>query len=210
MTSVSLTRLSFLRQIKQGFGALGIGIFCLGFLAGCGERISEHGHVINQAEMDTIKIGQTNRADIIGMLGRPSFEGAFDSRKIYYASQIMEQPVAGINKTKSRMIYAFTFDANNNLQEIDLIDEKSGLNVAHIESKTPTPGDTFGVVEQIFSNLKAPASDQIAGNRIDGQTKQPEPISPFQQCGHYAPCGQERHSQTQHRIRMRHSKRHIR
>jgi outer membrane protein assembly factor BamE (lipoprotein component of BamABCDE complex) len=52
------------------------------------------------------------------------------------------------------MIYAFTFDANNNLQEIDLIDEKSGLNVAHIESKTPTPGDTFGVVEQIFSNLK--------------------------------------------------------
>ena len=127
MTSVSLTQLSILRQFKQGFGALGIGIFYLGFLAGCGERISEHGHVINQAEMDTIKIGQTNRADIIGMLGRPSFEG---------------------------VIYAFSFDANNNLQKIDLIDEKSGLNVRHIDSKTPTPGDTFGVVEQIFSNMK--------------------------------------------------------
>ena len=154
MTSVSLNRPSFLRQIKQGFGAVGIGIFCLGFLAGCSERISEHGHVINQAEMDTIKIGQTNRADIIGILGRPSFEGAFDSRKIYYASQVMEQPVAGINKTKSRVIYAFSFDENNNLQEVDLIDEKIGLNVAHIDSKTPIPGDTFGVIEQIFSNLK--------------------------------------------------------
>ena len=154
MTSVSLTRLSFLRQIKQGFGAVGIGIFCLAFLAGCGERISEHGHVINQAEMDTIKIGQTNRADIIGMLGRPSFEGAFDSRKIYYASQIMELPAGGIKKTKSRVIYAFSFDVNNKLQKIDLIDEKSGLNVAHIDSKTPTPGNTFGVIEQIFSNMK--------------------------------------------------------
>ena len=154
MTSVSLTRLSFLRQIKQGFGALGIGIFCLGFLAGCGERISEHGHVINQAEMDTIKIGQTNRADIIGMLGRPSFEGAFDSRKIYYASQVMELQVAGINKTKSRVIYAFSFDTNNSLQKIDLIDEKSGLNVAHIDAKTPTPGDALNAVEQIFLNLK--------------------------------------------------------
>ena len=154
MTSVSLTRLPIMRQVKQGFGALGIGIFCLGFLAGCGERISNHGHVINKAELDTIKIGQINRADIIGMLGRPSFEGAFDSRKIYYASQIMEQPVAGINKTKSRVIYVFSFDANNNLQNIDLIDEKSSLNVAHINSKTPTPGDTFGVVEQIFSNIK--------------------------------------------------------
>ena len=154
MTSVSLTRLHIIRQIKQGFGALGIGIFCLGFLAGCGERISEHGHVIDQAEMDTIKIGQTSRADIIDMFGRPSFEGAFDSRTIYYASQIMELQVAGINKTKSREIYTFSFDANNNLQKIDLIDEKSGLNVAHIDSKTPTTGDTLGFVEQIFLNLK--------------------------------------------------------
>jgi outer membrane protein assembly factor BamE (lipoprotein component of BamABCDE complex) len=154
MTSVSLTRLHIVRQIKQGFGALGIGIFCLGFLAGCGERISEHGHIIDQGEMDTIKIGQTNRADIIGMLGRPSFEGAFDSQKIYYASQIMELRVAGIKKTKSRVIYAFSFDPNNTLQKIDLIDEKSGLNVTHIDAKTPTPGDTFGVIEQIFSNIK--------------------------------------------------------
>ena len=88
------------------------------------------------------------------MLGRPSFEGAFDSRKIYYASQIMELPAGGIKKTKSRVIYAFSFDVNNKLQKIDLIDEKSGLNVAHIDSKTPTSGDTFGVIEQIFSNLK--------------------------------------------------------
>ena len=88
------------------------------------------------------------------MLGRPSFEGAFDSRKIYYASQIMERQVAGINKTKSRVIYAFSFDANNDLQKIDLIDEKSGLNVAHIDAKTPTPGDTFNAVEQIFVNMK--------------------------------------------------------
>ena len=154
MTSASLTRLPIILQIKQVCGALCIGIFCLGFLAGCGERISEHGHVINQAEMDTIKIGQTNRADIIGMLGRPSFEGAFDSRKIYYASQIMGLQVYGIKKTKSRVIYSFSFDTNNNLQKIDLIDEKSGLNVAHIDAKTPTPGDTFNAVEQIFLNMK--------------------------------------------------------
>ena len=70
MTSVSLTRLPFLRQIKQGFGALCIGILCLVFLAGCGERISKHGQFIDQAEMDKIKIGQTNRADITGMLGQ--------------------------------------------------------------------------------------------------------------------------------------------
>jgi hypothetical protein len=34
------------------------------------------------------------------------------------------------------------------------MDEKSGLNIAHIDDKTPTPGDTYGVIEQIFSNLR--------------------------------------------------------
>ena len=26
--------------------------------------------------------------------------------------------------------------------------------IAHIDEKTPTPGDTFGVFEQIFSNIR--------------------------------------------------------
>ena len=143
-----------MRQIRPSLGAISLGLFCIGLLSGCGERISKHGQFIDQAEMDTIKIGQKNRADITSMLGRPSFEGAFDSRKIYYSGQIMELRVGGSNKTKSRVIYAFSFDANNNLQKIDLIDEKSGLDVAHIDAKTPTPGDTFNAVEQIFLNLK--------------------------------------------------------
>ena len=154
MTSVSLTSNYITRRVKHIFGVIGISLLSIGLLAGCGERIREHGQFINQSELDVIKIGQTNRSDIVAMLGRPSFEAAFDSQKIYYASQIMEQPVAGINTTKSRKIYAFTFNSNNILKEIDLIDEKSGLNVAHIDEKTPTPGDTFGVVEQIFSNLR--------------------------------------------------------
>jgi outer membrane protein assembly factor BamE (lipoprotein component of BamABCDE complex) len=154
MTSVSLTTNVIISRLRHSFCVISISLLSIGLLAGCGERISEHGQFINQSEMDVIKIGQTNRSDIVALLGRPSFEAAFDSQKIYYSSQIMEQPVAGINATKSRMIYVFTFDSSNTLQEIDLINEKTGFNVAHIDEKTPTPGDTFGVVEQIFSNLK--------------------------------------------------------
>ena len=66
----------------------------------------------------------------------------------------MEAPVAGINTTKTRTIYAFTFDQKGLLQSIDLTDEKSGLSVMRIDEKTPTPGDTYGVLEQIFSNIR--------------------------------------------------------
>jgi outer membrane protein assembly factor BamE (lipoprotein component of BamABCDE complex) len=154
MTSVSLARKYITCQIRRALSTLSLGLFCLGLIGGCGERISEHGHIINQIELDTIEIDHTKKADILEALGQPSFEGAFDSHKLYYVSHIMEAPVAGINTTKSRTIYMFTFDNNNLLQSIHLTDEKSGVQVAHIDEKTPTPGDTFGVVEQILLNIR--------------------------------------------------------
>ena len=160
MTSVSLTCKYMICQIKKTPSALCCGLLCFGLIGGCGERISEHGHTITQVELDTIKIGKSKRADVLGRLGQPSFEGAFDSQKLYYVSQIMEAPVAGINTTKARTIYSFTFDNNNILQSIDLTDEESGNVIAHIDEKTPTPGDTYGVFEQIFSNLRRNQTEQ--------------------------------------------------
>lgn len=147
-------------QIKKTLSALCFGLFYFGLIGGCGERISEHGHTITQVELDTIKIGKSKKADVLGRLGQPSFEGAFDSQKLYYVSQIMEAPVAGINTTKARTIYTFTFDNDNLLQSIQLTDKESGKRVSHIDEKTPTPGDTYGVLEQVFSNIRRGQTEQ--------------------------------------------------
>ena len=160
MTSVSLTCKYMICQIRQTLGALCLGLFCFGPIGGCGERISEHGHAITQVELNTIEIGRSKKADVLDALGQPSFEGAFNSQKLYYVSQIMEAPVAGINTTKARTIYTFTFDSDDLLQSIHLTDKDSGKIVAHIDEKTPTPGDTFGVLEQIFSNLRRGQTEQ--------------------------------------------------
>ena len=160
MTSVSLTCKCMICQIRKTLGALCYGLFCFGLIGGCGERISEHGHTITQVELDTIEIGRSKRADVLGTFGPPSFEGAFNSQKLYYVSQIMEAPVAGINTTKARTIYTFTFDKDNLLQSIQLTDKESGTIVAHIDEKTPTPGDTYGVLEQVFSNIRRGQTEQ--------------------------------------------------
>ena len=160
MTSVSFTCKYMICHIRQTLSGLCFGIFCFGLIGGCGERISEHGHTITQVELNTVKIGKSKKADVVGALGQPSFEGAFDSQKLYYVSQVMEAPVAGINTTKTRTIYTFTFDNDDLLQSIDLTDKESGMVIAHIDEKTPTPGDTFGVLEQIFSNIRRGQPEQ--------------------------------------------------
>jgi outer membrane protein assembly factor BamE (lipoprotein component of BamABCDE complex) len=88
------------------------------------------------------------------MLGQPSFKGAFDTQKLYYSSQVMLQPVASTKQTQKRLIYIFTLNDKNILESIDLINKEDGLQIAHIDDKTPTPGDTFGILEQVFSNLR--------------------------------------------------------
>ena len=157
MTRPSRTKLA---RTKLGqTQVLSFALFCLASLglaamSGCGDRISSHGHVINESELKQITIGTTTKADIVQLLGQPSFAGAFDTQKLYYSSQVMLQPVASVKQTQRRVIYIFTLNKNNVLEEIDLVDKDDGLKIAHIDDKTPTPGDTFGILEQVFTNIR--------------------------------------------------------
>ena len=152
MTRPSHTNISYPRYIR--FALFFVASLGLAAVGGCGDRISSHGHIINENELKQINIGTTTRADILDMLGQPSFKGAFDTQKLYYSSQVMLQPVASTKQTQKRIVYIFTLDDKNTLQSIDLINKEDGLQIAHIDDKTPTPGDTFGILEQVFSNLK--------------------------------------------------------
>ena len=141
-------------QIRTKFYSLAM-IMIMGFgLASCGERLSSHGHAIDEYDLKNIAIGETTKTDILFTLGKPSFEGAFGSGKIYYVSQTMVQPAGGRKQTTMREIYAFVFDDQEILTEITVTDETTGLEIATLKSKTPTPGNELGVVDQIFSNIR--------------------------------------------------------
>ena len=154
MTSVSSICTQIVHHLRQVSTKLCLATLLFGSVSGCGESISEHGHTINQTELAKVEISRSKRADIVNALGPPSFEGAFDKKKLYYVSQTMSEPVGGRNTTTARHIYIFSFDSRDVLQAINLIDKDNGLNVAHISEKTPTSGNDFGVLDQIFANIK--------------------------------------------------------
>ena len=160
MTSLSIPNKYRVRHLFQSILSIFIIGVCLVGLVGCGDRVSDHGQFINDSDLTMITIGNSTRADIVQRLGQPSIEGAFDANKLYYISQHMVEPAGGNKTTKSRVIYLFTLNDNNKLESIDLINEKNGMTIDHIDNKTPTPGDTYGVIEQIFSNLRRTRNQQ--------------------------------------------------
>jgi outer membrane protein assembly factor BamE (lipoprotein component of BamABCDE complex) len=131
-------------------------IMSLAIFSGCSSKISTHGHTLEKAKLDLLVPGETSLSDILILFGKPSFDGAFGSGKIYYNNQIMETEVAGHSKTVSRTLLILTIDKNKILQNLEIQSIDDDIEVTKLDAKTPTPGDNYGLAEQIFSNIGKP------------------------------------------------------
>ena len=123
-------------------------------LSACEATITTHGRFIEAVELERLELGVTTQAETIAILGRPSFEGAFNSGRLYYNNQKMEEKVAGTTSTIERELIILIFDENKVLQRLELRDKNSDEEIVKLEAKTPTPGDKLTIVDQIFSNLR--------------------------------------------------------
>ena len=129
-------------------------IMSLAIFSGCSSKISTHGHTLEKAKLDLLVPGETSLSDILILFGKPSFDGAFGSGKIYYNNQVMETEVAGHSKTVSRTLLILTIDKNEILQNLEIQSIDDDIEVTKLDAKTPTPGDNYGLAEQIFSNVR--------------------------------------------------------
>ena len=123
-------------------------------VSACEAITTTHGRLIEPAELDRLELGVTTQAETIAILGPPSFEGAFNSGRLYYNNQKMQKKVGGETLTIERELMIFIFDNNDRLQGIEIRDKNSDKKIVKFQSKTPTPGDTVTIVDQIFSNLR--------------------------------------------------------
>jgi len=123
-------------------------------LIACEATVITHGRFIEADELDRLELGVTTQEETIAILGQPSFEGAFNSGRLYYNNQKMEKKVAGTTSTIERELIVLIFDNNNVLQGLELRNKNSDEKIVKLEAKTPTPGDTLTIVDQIFSNLR--------------------------------------------------------
>ena len=137
---------------QRSMTALIVAILAMG-LASCESRISSHGHAVDAEELNQIVPGETRLADLQAVLGRPSFEGAFESGNVYYISEVMVEPPGGRKRASTRTLIVISLDGKDIVTAIEVRDETRGKTIAYLDEKSPTPGDTFGVTEQMFSTL---------------------------------------------------------
>lgn len=132
-------------------------LICLGLflgLQGCESQVTSHGNLIEASQLNKLEIGTTRREDVMILFGPASFEGAFNNNRLYYNNQKMEAPIAGRTQTIERELVVLSFNVNNILESIEIRDKSTDQEIVKLDAKTPTPGDTLTVVDQLFTNLR--------------------------------------------------------
>lgn len=134
-----------------GIAALAAALLLAG---GCSSRVHTHGNQLDPVSLARVEPGRTRLAELQALFGRPSAFGAFNSGKVYYITQTMEEPPGGRKETVSRTLVAFSYDSAGVVTAIEITDETSGRVILHRDETTPTPGDTYGILEQMFRNVQ--------------------------------------------------------
>ena len=121
---------------------------------GCSSRVYNHGNQLDPLSLSKVEPGKTRLIEVEALFGKPSATGAFDSGKVYYITQIMEEKPGARKETINRTIVAFSYNDTGLITAIDITDEQTGLTIFHRDEKTPTPGNTYGILEQMFRNVQ--------------------------------------------------------
>ena len=121
---------------------------------GCSSRVYNHGNQLDPLSLSKVEPGKTRLIEVEALFGKPSATGAFDSGKVYYITQIMEEKPGSRKETINRTIVAFSYNDTGLITAIDITDEQTGRTIFHRDEKTPTPGNTYGILEQMFRNVQ--------------------------------------------------------
>ena len=123
------------------------------FILSCAAQETIHGNQIDKIDIDKIQIGFTSKKDLQLILGPPSFRGSFDSGNLYYSNVKRQSPLGRQAVINSSELFAFSFDENDVLLEMNRLQELPN-SVDYESDKTTAPGVSLGILEQIFFNLQ--------------------------------------------------------
>jgi outer membrane protein assembly factor BamE (lipoprotein component of BamABCDE complex) len=123
------------------------------FIGGCKRVPGHQGFVSDAALIEGIKPGVDNRDSVIKTLGRPSFEGQFDTHDWYYVARDTRTYAYRLPVPSAQLITHIRFDAAGNVASV----EKAGMEkiaaIRPVRDKTPTLGRDRTIFEDLFGNI---------------------------------------------------------
>ncbi len=131
-----------------------IGLVVVGLTASGCTRLREHrGYVGDQTLYGSIQAGVDNKQSVEASLGRPTFEGQFNSNDWYYYASDTRQLAFARPKPVGQALMHIRFDGAGNVVAVNRTGLETIARINPESDKTPTAGREEGFFEQLFGNI---------------------------------------------------------
>ncbi|MBC8268239.1 MAG: outer membrane protein assembly factor BamE [Rhodospirillaceae bacterium] len=122
-------------------------------LGACTPKIDVRGNLPDPERLSEIVPGEQSRAEIEEILGTPSSVAVFDQETWLYVSQRTETVAFFEPEVKERKVIILKFDKDGIVSTIETLSAENGKNIQPVDRTTPTAGNEFTLIDQLFGNL---------------------------------------------------------
>lgn len=121
--------------------------------AGCAQRVTTNGNMVEQSRLEEVRIGRSTRADVAEILGTPTAVATFDANVWHYIGQVTEQSVLRGATPRERRVVTISFDDAGVVRSIEERGLQDGNDVTVVARTTPTPGRELTFLQQLLGNV---------------------------------------------------------
>tara|TARA_B100001778_G_scaffold332194_1_gene337965 strand:- start:1072 stop:1581 length:510 start_codon:yes stop_codon:yes gene_type:complete len=128
-------------------------LLCLIFvLQACAPSRNVRGNNVDVTRLSELELGQSNKDDVVSIIGSPTSKAAFNDNIWYYIG--LETVKQGFldPKIENKQVYIASFDENEMLSSFQKLDAKSE-DIPIQSRKTPTHGKNLTLIEQFIGNV---------------------------------------------------------
>ncbi|WP_085783415.1 outer membrane protein assembly factor BamE [Candidatus Nucleicultrix amoebiphila] len=129
------------------------------FLSACSARIDQRGKIIDDANVEKVKIGAHTREDVFRVLGSPTDIESFDKNTWLYIYRRTETVSFFDPKILEEKVLKVTFDREGLVQTIKYLDEK-GREIEPVQRETPYIEAERSALEQVFGSFGRIGKDE--------------------------------------------------
>lgn len=119
----------------------------------CSPTVTTHGNLLSQHKLEQIKPMVSTRADVETTWGPPTTVAPFDNNTWYYIGETDSQEGVFEPEVEKRQMIKVTFDTEDHVTEVALLDNKKARDLEFVDRTTPTAGKEYTVVQQFVGNL---------------------------------------------------------
>jgi len=149
--------------MRQGTRLAVVASFVVGsfVLSACAPDIRKSGYYPLNSELEAVSVGQTTRAEVLGLVGSPSIGSPNSDGVLYYVGQRVRHFGPMKPEVVDRQVVVVSFDSRDRVSNVQVLGLEDGQVVVISQRVTETISGNFGFFQQLFGNIGNVSAAQI-------------------------------------------------